>query len=99
MYLWDACFWGWIGRLIVDGTLSRDTLQLLNPKCHKARGGVTFRGTHVGPTLKELIQAAGHVVPEVVLDTACDGSVYQESCRHVDPEAETELHMDLVTAL
>lgn len=31
MHLWDACFWGWIGRLIVDGTISREAFQLLTP--------------------------------------------------------------------
>jgi hypothetical protein len=76
---------------------------VLNPKCQKARNGVTFQAPHTGPTLRQLLEEAGHAVPEVVLEANDAATAYQESRRSVaedlSPEAETPRHWELVEAL
>lgn len=76
---------------------------VLNPKCQKARTGHTFKPPHVGPTLRELLAAVGHEVPEVVLEAGSAGfrdGDYLESVREVASiEIETEQHLELVEAL
>lgn len=58
---------------------------VLNPKCKKAREGVTLDPPHVGPTLRELLEKAGHFAPPVLRPQDHDGTgrVYQEDYRRV----------------
>jgi hypothetical protein len=74
---------------------------VLNDKCQKARNGETFRGPHVGPTLREKLEAAGETVPAVVTREYWDGRgrVYQEDRREVPAELEDELHAELIEAV
>jgi hypothetical protein len=73
---------------------------VLNPKCQKARNGFTFKPPHLGPTLRELLIAAGHEVPDVVMDSSPIDGDYEESIREVAPlEIETDQHAALVGAL
>jgi 3'-phosphoadenosine 5'-phosphosulfate sulfotransferase (PAPS reductase)/FAD synthetase len=73
---------------------------VLNEKCQKARTGQTFRGPHLGPTLRSQLEQAGHQVPEVVLESSARAQ-YEESRRTWEPASsfETERHLDLVEAL
>ncbi|MCL2646133.1 MAG: hypothetical protein FWD61_03895 [Phycisphaerales bacterium] len=63
---------------------------VLNPNCQKARKGSTFRGPHMGPSLRELLVAAGHEVPEVVMDGNSNVPAYREDRRGVELSAEDE---------
>jgi len=76
-----------------------DTI-VLNDKCQKARTGQTFDAPHVGPSLREQLEAAGHQVPRVVTPEAWDGQgkVYTESLRQVPAEVEDEIHAELIAA-
>lgn len=71
---------------------------VLNEKCQKARNGVTFNAPHTGPTLRAQLIAAGHSVPEVVLDHT-GGPEYLESRREAPAEIEDEQHLELIEAI
>lgn len=69
---------GSITEYVLDHGLSftpltvRGERVVLNPNCRKARtgGAATFDPPHEGPTLRGLLEAAGHAVPEVVVPGA-----------------------------
>jgi 3'-phosphoadenosine 5'-phosphosulfate sulfotransferase (PAPS reductase)/FAD synthetase len=73
---------------------------VLNPACQKARTGETFRSPHVGPTLREQLEAAGHFVPRIVIDaTDAEGTVYRESQREVPMDVEDAVHAEAIAAI
>jgi hypothetical protein len=70
---------------------------VLNPKCQKARNGTTFNPPHVGPTLREILESAGHKVPRVLIDDdGSEGVAYKESLREAPAAIEEEVHAELV---
>lgn len=74
---------------------------VLNDKCKKARTGATFHLPHHGPTLRSLLEAAGHYAPPVITRDQWngEGEIYHESLREVPAALENELHGDLIAAI
>jgi len=78
---------------------------VLNPKCGKFKhgGAFTFDPPHVGPTLRSLLEAAGHAAPEFTTDAEGETDLWEEDCRSVKSccsmEDETDQHLELVEAL
>lgn len=88
---------------------------VLNPKSQKARNGgeFTFAPPHNQPSLRQLMESAGHEVPQVILpdqqggdeDTrwrergacCCDAETVGDSSDELD--TETDQHLELVAAL
>lgn len=70
---------------------------VLNPKCGKARTGVTFKAPHHGATLRAQLEEAGHFAPPVITaeEWSGDGEIYRESNRQV----EYEQHEALVASI
>jgi hypothetical protein len=71
---------------------------VLNPECKKYREGYNFDGPHLGPTLRELLEAAGQRVPDVVKEWDGVSKRYEESLREV-PAIEQEFHVELVESI
>lgn len=69
---------------------------VLNPNCKKAAAGHTFDPPHDRPSLRGLLEANGHDVPEMVLGGEQVPGVYLEDVREVPEEA---IHDELALAM